>query len=82
MTNGGDRRQALRGSDAGNSGPLSDAIAVAVWPEHPASPGLDLPEHPDDAVPRPTTTIKNIDVSAGAVSMFNIPQAEQTTCQR
>jgi len=29
------------------------------------------------AVPRLTTTIKNIDVSAGAVNMFNIPHAVQ-----
>jgi hypothetical protein len=35
-----------------------------------------------NAVPRPTTTIKNINVNAGAVSMFNIPHAVQTACQR
>jgi hypothetical protein len=33
-------------------------------------------------VPRPTTTIRNINVNAGAVSMFNIPQAVQTVYQR
>ena len=35
-----------------------------------------------NAVPRPTTTIKNINVNAGAVSMFNIPHAVQTSYQR
>lgn len=34
------------------------------------------------AAPRATTTIKNINVNAGAVSMFNIPHAVQTACQR
>jgi len=35
-----------------------------------------------NAVPRPTTTIKKINVNAGAVSMFNIPHAVQTAYQR
>ena len=35
-----------------------------------------------NAVPRPTTTIKKINVNAGAVSMFNIPHAVQTVYQR
>jgi hypothetical protein len=35
-----------------------------------------------NAVPRPTTTIRNINVNAGAVSMFNIPHAVRTACQR
>ena len=35
-----------------------------------------------NAIPRPTTTIKKINVNAGAVSMFNIPHAVQTVYQR
>jgi hypothetical protein len=35
-----------------------------------------------NAAPRPTTTIKNINVNAGAVNMFNIPHAVRTACQR
>jgi hypothetical protein len=35
-----------------------------------------------NAVPRPITTIKNINVNAGAVSMFNIPHAVQAAYQR
>ena len=35
-----------------------------------------------NAVPRATTTIKNINVNAGAVSMFNIPHVVQTAYQR
>jgi hypothetical protein len=35
-----------------------------------------------NAIPRPTTTTKNINVNAGAVSMFNIPHAVQTSYQR
>jgi hypothetical protein len=35
-----------------------------------------------NAAPRPTTTIKNINVNAGAVSMFNIPHAVLTAYHR
>jgi hypothetical protein len=34
------------------------------------------------AVPKPTTTPRNTNVRAGAVSMFNIPDAMQTAYQR
>jgi hypothetical protein len=34
------------------------------------------------AVPRPTTTPRNTNVRAGAVSMFNIPDAMQAAYQR
>jgi hypothetical protein len=34
------------------------------------------------AVPRPTTTPRNTNVRAGAVSMFNIPYAKQAAYQR
>ena len=34
------------------------------------------------AVPRPTTTPRNTNVRAGAVSMFNIPYAMQAAYQR
>ena len=35
-----------------------------------------------NAVPKPTTTIKNINVNWGAVSMFNIPHPMRTARQR
>jgi hypothetical protein len=35
-----------------------------------------------NAVPRPITTIKNINVNSGAVVMFNIPDAMQAAYQR
>src|SRR5215212_5111863 len=61
--------------------------AAQSYPRRPLRRGFDVgcsisQNIQTKAVPRPTTTPRNTNVRAGAVSMFNIPDAMQATYQR